>query len=68
MSGVAAVLLDQIAQQSAQARMLSLGRGDVDELIESALRQGRIEPRPRPFDRGLPERVELFRRVARRRT
>jgi len=57
---VSAVLLDQIAQQAAQARVLSLSRGDVDELVEPALFQRRVEPHAGPFDRVFPRRVELF--------
>jgi hypothetical protein len=37
-AGVAAVLLDQVAQQPAQARMLTLGRGHVHDLVEPATR------------------------------
>jgi hypothetical protein len=44
-SGVTAVLLDQVAEQAAQTCMLSFGRGDVDELIEPASRHGRVQPR-----------------------
>jgi hypothetical protein len=62
-AGVSAVLFDQVAQQAAQACVLSPSRGDVDELIEAALFQCRVEPHAGPFDRVLPERVELFRSV-----
>src|SRR6478735_3509513 len=61
--GVAAILLDQIAQQPAQARMLTLGCGDVDELVESAASQRRVDPDTRPPDRVVPEGVQLLRRI-----
>jgi len=34
-SGVPAVLLDQVAEEPAQADMATVGSGDVDELVES---------------------------------
>jgi len=57
--GVAPVLLDEIAYQSAQAGVFSVVVGNVNELIEPAMRQGRGEPGPGPLDRVLPERIEL---------
>jgi len=48
--GVPAVLLDEGAQQSAQAGMATVGPGDVGELAESVGGQGRAEPRAGPFD------------------
>ncbi len=50
MPGVPAVLLDEGAQQSAQAGMATVGPGDVGELAESVGGQGRAEPRAGPFD------------------
>ena len=41
---VPAVLLDQVAEQPTQTGMGPVGRGDVDELIGSAVGQGRVEP------------------------
>jgi len=43
--GVPAILLDQVAEQPAQAGMASVGPGDVDELVEAAVGQDRVEPR-----------------------
>ena len=63
MPGVPAVLLDQVADESAQARVATVGPRDVDELVEPAVGQGRVEPRAGPLDRAVPERVELFGRV-----
>ena len=60
MSGVAAVLLDQVTDQPAQAGMAAVGRGYVSELVEAAIGQGRVKPRARPLDGTVPERVELF--------
>src|SRR5258708_8592435 len=55
-----AILLDQVAEESAQAGMATVGPGGVDGLVESAVGQGRVEPRAGPFDGAVPERVELF--------
>src|SRR5262245_9653935 len=63
MSGVAAVLLDEVAEQPAQAGGLAV-IGDVRELIQAAVGQGRGDARPGPYDRIVPEGVELLRRVA----
>ena len=62
--GVPPVLLDQVADQAAQAGMAPVGPGEVDELVESAVGQRCIEPRAGPFDGAVPERVELFGSVA----
>ena len=59
MPGVPAVLLDQVADQPAQAGVATVGPGDVDELVEPAVGQGRGEPRAGPLDGAVPERVEL---------
>ena len=67
MPGVPAVLLDQVAQEPAQAGMLAVRPGDVDELVESAVGQGCVEPGAGPFDGVVPERVELFGCRSRRR-
>jgi len=58
--GVPAILLDQVAEEPAQAGMATVGPGDVDEPVESAVGQGRVEPRAGPFDGAVPEGVELF--------
>src|SRR5262249_37962305 len=58
--GVPAILLDQVADQPAQAGMTPIGPAKVDELAESAIGQGRVEPPAGPFDSAVPERVELF--------
>jgi hypothetical protein len=60
MPGVAAILLDQVAEKPAQAGMTTVGPGEVDELVDTAARQRRVEPRAGPFDGTVPERVELF--------
>ena len=48
MAGVAAVFLDQVTEEPAQAGMVAVGVGDVHELVESAVGQGRV---PRRTDR-----------------
>jgi hypothetical protein len=59
MAGVPAVLLDQVAHEAPQAGMAAVGPGEMDELVEPAIGQGGVEPRPGPFDGVIPERVEL---------
>ncbi len=59
MPGVPAVLLDQVAEEPAQAGA-TLGPGNVDELVEPTVGQGRVELCAGPFDGAVPERVELF--------
>ena len=59
MAGVAAVFLDQVTEEPAQAGMVAVGVGDVHELVESAVGQGRVQPRTGPFDGAVPQRVEL---------
>ena len=63
MPGVPAVLLDQVEEEPAQAGTATVGPRLVDELVESAVGHGRVEPLARPFDGAIPERVELFRGV-----
>ncbi len=60
MSGMPAVLLDQVAQQAAQARVLTVVTGDMDKLVEPTVGQRGIEAGAGPFDRVVPERIELF--------
>ncbi len=55
MPGVPPVLLDQVAEQPAQAEMAPVGHGEVDTLVESAVSQGCVEPRAGPFDGAVPE-------------
>jgi DNA-binding CsgD family transcriptional regulator len=64
MPGMPAVLLDQVADEPAQAGMAAVGPGDVDQLGESAVGQGRSEPGAGPFDGAVPQSVELFGGVA----
>jgi hypothetical protein len=42
--GMPAVLLDQVAKQPAQAGMSTIGGGCMNELVQAAVGQGRIEP------------------------
>lgn len=58
MPGVAAVLLDQVAEQSAQAGVVSVGSSNVDELVEATGGQGGREPSAGPRDRAVPQGVE----------
>ncbi len=58
--GVPAVLLDQVTEEPAQAGMATVWPGGVDELVEPAVGQGRVELRPGLFDRVVPQCVELF--------
>ena len=57
MPRVPAVLLDQVAQEPAQAGMVAVGVGHVNELVESAVDQGYVEPSAGPPYGGVPERV-----------
>jgi hypothetical protein len=45
---VPAVLLDQVAEEPAQAGMVAVGVGHVNELVESAVDQGYVEPSAGP--------------------
>jgi len=56
---VPAVLLDQVEEQAAQARVTTVVVAVVDGLVEPAVGQGRAEPRASPLDGAVPERVEL---------
>jgi len=53
-AGVAAVFLDQVTEEPAQAGMVGVGVGDVDELVESAVGDGCVEPGTGPFDGSVP--------------
>jgi hypothetical protein len=59
------VLLDQVADQPAQAGAAAVRHRDPRELVESAFGQGRREPGAGPFDGTVPPRVELVRSVGR---
>src|SRR6185436_3981664 len=67
MPGVAAVLLEQVADQSPEAGVLALCRGCVDQLVESAVGERRAVARTRALHRAVPEPVELLRAVVGRR-
>jgi hypothetical protein len=60
---VAAVFLQEIAEQSAKTRVLSILVGDPHELIETTLGQLLTEAKSRPFNRSIKEFVELGRGV-----
>jgi hypothetical protein len=64
---VPAVLLEQVAQQPAQARVPAVRRGGVDQLVRAATGQRRAETDPGPADGVVPQRVEVLRRVPGRR-
>ncbi len=49
MTGVAAVLLDEVTDEPAQAGMTAVGPASVDQLIEAAGGQRRAEQRAGPF-------------------
>ncbi len=54
-AGVPPILLDQIADQPAQAGVAAVGAGEVHGLVKPTVRQGRVEPRARPFDGAVPQ-------------
>ena len=62
-SGVPAVLFDQVADHAAQAGVLNPRRRGVDELVEAAVGQSGVEPGAGPGDGAVLQRVELFGRV-----
>ena len=53
-SGVSPVLLDQVEDRSAQAGPPAVRLRLLDELVETALVEGRREPGAGPFDRTVP--------------
>ena len=67
-AGVPAVLLDQVADESAQAGVMTVAIGGVGELVEPAARQRLVEPYAGSFDGAVPEGVELVRGCRRRRS
>jgi hypothetical protein len=46
---VPAVLLDQVADEPAQAGLATVGPADVNEMVEPAVGQGRVQPRAGPL-------------------
>ena len=60
MPGMPAVLLDQVADQPAQAGMAAIGPADVDQLGQSAVGQGRSKPGAGASGGAVPQGVELF--------
>ena len=60
MPGVPAVLLDQVAQEPPEVGPAAVVIGGVDQLVEPAVGEGRVGPRPGPFDGLVPEPIELF--------
>ena len=68
MTGVPAVLLDQVADEPAQAGLATVGPGHVDQLIEPAVGQRRVQPFAGPVYCAVPERVQLFGGCRRRRS
>jgi hypothetical protein len=68
MSRVAAVLLDQVADEPTQAGVLTVRRRDVDQLIEATISKGPTEPRPGATDGATPDGVQILWRVGAGRT
>jgi hypothetical protein len=62
-AGVPAVLLDQVEDEPAQAGVPAVVVTRVDQLVETAVGQRRVEPGAGPFDGGVPEGVKLLRAV-----
>jgi len=62
-TSVAAVFFQQIAEQSAKTRVLSILGGDPHELIETALGQLLAEAKTRTFKRSIKQGVKLGRGV-----
>ena len=54
MPGVTAVFLDQVAHEPAEIGVGAAGAGDVDELIQPAVSQGRAEPAAGALDGVVP--------------
>ena len=63
MPGVAAVFLDQVADEPADAGVLAVGPRGVRQPVESAAGQGRVESRSRSLDGTVPELVQPLGRV-----
>ncbi len=62
-AGVASVLLDEVADEAAEAGVPAVRPGDVRELVESAVGERRFEARAGTLDRAVPQGVQLFRCV-----
>ena len=60
MPGVPAVLLEEVEQQPPPAGPATVRPGRVDQLVEPAVGQGRVEPDAGPGDGAVPERVQLL--------
>src|SRR6478735_11281360 len=58
--GVAAVLLEQVTDQSPEVGVLALRRGSVDQLVEPAVGESRAVALAGALHRAVPERVELL--------
>jgi hypothetical protein len=59
-SGVPSVLLDQVAHEAAQTRVMAAIIRCVDKLVEPAVAQGCGELRPGPLDGPVPQGVRLL--------
>ena len=58
MTGVPAVLLDQVGDQSAQVGVLTVD-GHMCRLVQPTVRHCRTQPCPRPLDRVVPCGLEV---------
>ena len=56
----ASVLLDHVEEQAPQVRVVALAVGGRDLLVEAAVRQGGVDPFPRPGDGTVVQRVEML--------
>ena len=63
MSGVPAVLLDQVEDQPAQAGVPAVVVAGVDQLVQPAVGQGGVQPGAGPIDGAVPQGVQLLRAV-----
>jgi hypothetical protein len=63
--GVPAVFLNQVAYQPTQAGMVPVRSAGMGKLVKPAIGQGGGERRARPRGGGVPDGVELLRRVGR---
>ena len=66
-AGVPAVLLDQVAHQAAQVRVLPLVVGGVDRLVEAPVGERLAQPLAGALDRAVVKGVELLGGVVGRR-
>lgn len=67
MASVAAVLLDEVADEPPQADVPAVWPVGVDELVQPAVRERGPQPCAGALDGAVPEPVEVFRRVVSRR-